>query len=84
MCKALLESVAALPSSATDPLEALRSAGTVVVAKEHSAGKVERIIATLAAPPNAALRAGLNRFRPYPYTVEYLPSAGLGGSSEIF
>lgn len=79
----LLESLATLPSSATDPLEALQSAGIVVLAKEHDATDVEHTIATLAAPPNAALREALDHFTPYTYTVEYLPSAGLGGAFNI-
>lgn len=83
IARALLTSVAALPSGATDPLKALRSAGAVVVAKEHNDGNVEHMIASLAAPPNAALRAELDQYGPYPYTVEYLPSAGLGGAFNV-
>lgn len=83
IARELLESVAALPSSATDPLKALRSAGTVVLAKEHNDGNVEHMIATLAAPPVAALRAELEQSGPHPYTVEYLSSAGLGGAFNV-
>ncbi len=78
--QALLESAAALPRSATNPLKGLQAAGIVVLAKEYEASDVERTITKLAAPPNAALRAALERFRPSPYTVEYLPSVGLGGA----
>lgn len=78
--RTFLESVAASPRSATDPLKAMQTAGVIVLAKEHGADDVERTIAALAAPPNPALRAALDRFRPSPYTVEYLPSVGLGGA----
>jgi uncharacterized protein len=83
LARALLESVAALSPGATDPLEALRSAGIVVVADERNASDAEHTIDTLAAPPDAALHAELAPFRSYPYTVEYLPSAGLGGAFTV-
>lgn len=80
----VLHAAATLPARATDPLKALEAAGLVVLPEEaQSASSPERAIATLAAPPDAALQAALDRFRPYPGTVVYLPSVGLGGAFYI-
>ena len=79
----LLHSAATLPARATDTLKALETAGTVVLPKERSAPDPGRAITLLAAPPDAALQAALNRFRPYPYSLVYLPSVGLGGAFTV-
>lgn len=79
----LLESVATAPVDATDTLRMLQAAGTVILPKEHDAPDPERVIASLAAPPDAGLRAALNRYRPYAFTVVYLPSVGLGGAFNV-
>lgn len=79
----LLESAAAAPIAATDTLKMLQAAGAVILPKEHGAPDPERVIASLAAPPDADLRAALDRYRPHEFTVVYLPSAGLGGAFNV-
>ena len=80
----LLRSVATLPAHATDPLKALEAAGTIILPKERDASGPERTISMLAAPPDAALQAALNRLGPYyGYTLVYLPSVGLGGAFNV-
>ena len=80
----LLRSAATLPAHATDPIKALEAAGVIILPKERSAPNPEPTISMLAAPPDAALRAALNRLGPYyGYTIVYLPSAGLGGAFNV-
>jgi len=79
----LLRSAATLPARATDTLKALETASTVVLPKERNAPDPGRTITMLAAPPDAALQDALDRFRPYPYRLVYLPSVGLGGAFNV-
>ena len=79
----LLHSAATLPAHATDTLKALETASTVVLPKEREEQDPGRTITMLAAPPDAALQDALNRFRPYPYRLVYLPSVGLGGAFTV-
>ena len=79
----LLESAATAPTAATDTLKMLQAAGLVILPKEHDAPDPEKIIASLAARPDAGLRTALNRYGPREFTVVYLPSVGLGGAFNI-
>lgn len=85
VARKLLAAASALPANASDTWEALESTGAVVVPKPHDtdSGSVERVISTLAAPPDADLRKALKGFGDPYFTVVYLPSAGLGGAFTI-
>ncbi len=81
IAQSLLHAAAMLPAHATDPLQALATAGAIVLPKERTVLSPERAIARLAAPPDAALQAALGRFGSvYSHSVVYLPSVGLGGA----
>jgi uncharacterized protein len=79
----LLVSAMTLPIGETDTLKALQAAGAVVLPEQHNTQNPEDTITMLAAPPDAALRAALDHFRLYPYTVVYFPSVGLGGAFNV-
>ena len=81
----LLHAAAMLPARATDPRQALEATGTLVFPKEPYAADPERSITKMAAPPDAALRAALDRYGPLyeGRTVAYFPSMGFGGAFNV-
>lgn len=79
----LLAAAKALPAAAPDALEALAATGVVVVPRPHADASVIREISTLAAAPDLKLRKALQDFDGAPFTVVYLPQAGLGGAFTI-
>lgn len=85
IAQTLLHAAATLPARATDPLQALEATGTLVLPREQYAADPERTITKMAAPPDAALRAALDRFGPLyeGRTVAYFPSMGFGGAFNV-
>lgn len=70
---------------AGDTAQALESAGLLVLPKAHQTDRagVAKMIARLAAPPTATLRASLKNLGSDAVVVEYLPAAGIGGAYAI-
>ena len=85
VAQSVLHAAATLPARATDPLQALEATGTLALPREQYAADPERTITKMAAPPDAALRAALDRFGPLyeGHTVAYFPSMGLGGAFNL-
>lgn len=83
----LLTFARGMTANGTDLGKALEAAGLLVVPKDHRTdwAGVEKVLAQVAAPPDADLRAALKELQsqdagnPGLLEVEYLPATGIGG-----
>ena len=73
-----------LPPDTADVFDALKARRLIVLSAKRSFTNVKDAIAALPAPPDAPLRKALQQYADQAgFTLEYVPSAGLGGVFNI-